>query len=144
MALPKPERGLVISYAYLWHHEARRGLEEGVKDRPCVIVVTSVREQDEATWVRVLPVTHRRPDDASLALEIPPGVKRHLRLDHERSWIVLDEVNEFAWPGFDLRPTPARSDEFAYGMLPPRLFSELLLRLREVWLAGLGKLTDRA
>jgi hypothetical protein len=38
MALPEPERGLVISYSYLWSHEAAEGAEEGRKNRPCVIV----------------------------------------------------------------------------------------------------------
>jgi hypothetical protein len=41
MPLPAPQRGLVISYAYLWHHEHRAGLEEGRKDRPCVIVLAA-------------------------------------------------------------------------------------------------------
>lgn len=31
MTLPDPEPGLVISYAYLWHHEHARGREEGLK-----------------------------------------------------------------------------------------------------------------
>ena len=33
MPIPTPEPGLVISYAYLWDHEAQSGLEEGRKDR---------------------------------------------------------------------------------------------------------------
>jgi len=28
MPIPNPEPGLVISYAYLWHHEHRAGREE--------------------------------------------------------------------------------------------------------------------
>jgi hypothetical protein len=31
---PEPQPGLIISYAYLWHHEHRAGREEGLKDRP--------------------------------------------------------------------------------------------------------------
>jgi hypothetical protein len=34
MPIPTPEPGLVISYAYLWHHEHEAGREEGRKDRP--------------------------------------------------------------------------------------------------------------
>jgi hypothetical protein len=34
MAFPEPQLGLVISYAYLWHHEHRAGRDEGAKDRP--------------------------------------------------------------------------------------------------------------
>ena len=39
MALPVPERGLVISYSYLWQSEYEQGREEGVKNRLCVIIV---------------------------------------------------------------------------------------------------------
>lgn len=143
MAFPEPRRGLVISYAYLWHWEHRAGRDEGVKDRPCVIVVAVQRPVAGSTLVRVVPVTHRPPDDTTIALELPPAVKRHLGLDQERSWIVLDEINEFEWPGFDLRPIPPSRDRFSYGFLPPRLFDELLLKLREVWSSGQGKATPR-
>ncbi len=143
MAIPEPQRGLVISYAYLWHHEHRAGREEGRKNRPCVIVLAVAKPADDATLVRVAPVTHSAPDDLSVAVELPAAVKRHLGLDGERSWIILDEVNEFAWPGFDLRPVPGTRDRFAYGFLPPRLFDQLMTRLREVWRAGRGKAASR-
>jgi hypothetical protein len=39
--LPVPELGLVISCAYLWHEEAAAGQEEGVKERPCAVVLAS-------------------------------------------------------------------------------------------------------
>ena len=57
MALPTPRPGLVIRYAYLWRDEADQGREEGVKDRPCVVVLT-VQQDDDAIRVRVAPVTH--------------------------------------------------------------------------------------
>ena len=75
MAIPTPEPGLVISYAYLWDHEAQSGQEEGRKDRPCVIALAVERQQDGETLVTVLPVTHRPPDDAAAAVEIPLAVK---------------------------------------------------------------------
>lgn len=115
MAMPKPQLGLVISYAYLWHHEHRSGQEEGVKDRPCVIILAMRSEADGTTLVRVVPVTHSLPDDPARASELPRAVKRHLGLDSERSWIVIDEVNEFTWPGYDLRPIGRSHDQFAYG-----------------------------
>jgi hypothetical protein len=40
------------------------------------------------------------------AVELPQAVKRHFGLDTDRPCVVLDEVNEFTWPGFDLRPIP--------------------------------------
>jgi hypothetical protein len=54
--------------------------------------------------VAVVPITHSQPRDPNAAVEIPLPVKRHLGLDSEHSWVILDELNEFAWPGFDLRP----------------------------------------
>ena len=103
MSIPTPEPGLVISYAYVWDHEAQRGQDEGSKDRPCVIALAVERNQDEETLVTVLPVTHRPPDDAGAAVEIPRAVKKHLGLDDERSWVVVSEGDQFVWPGDDLR-----------------------------------------
>jgi hypothetical protein len=62
MAFPEPQPGLVISYAYLWHHEHRAGREEGVKDRPCVVILAVQSAADGTTMVRVAPVTHSPPD----------------------------------------------------------------------------------
>jgi hypothetical protein len=143
MAIPEPRLGLVISYAYLWHHEHRSGREEGVKNRPCVIIFSAQSQAVAATVVRVVPVTHTPPDDPAAAVEIPPAVKRHLGLDSDRSWMIVDEVNEFTWPGFDLRPIPHASDSFAYGFLPPRLFDHLMTKLRYIWNRGQGRATPR-
>ena len=48
MTLPAPEPGLVISYAYLWHDEYEAGKDEGRKDRPAAIVLTTERKDDSA------------------------------------------------------------------------------------------------
>ncbi|MGO9740336.1 MAG: hypothetical protein ACLPN5_02250 [Roseiarcus sp.] len=128
MSLPKPEPGLVIRYSYLWLAEHLRGQEEGVKDRPCAIVLASALVEDD-TQVVVLPVTHSPPDRDVVALEIPSAIKRPLGLDSERSWIVLSESNRFLWPGPDLRRAGDRDDSsVAYGFLPPRFFAELQRR----------------
>lgn len=126
MALPEPEPGLVISYAYLWHHEQDGGREEARKDRPSVIVLAVERTTDGTTVVVVLPITHRAPDDAAAAVEIPPAIKRHLGLDAERSWIVVAEGNEFVWPGYDLRKIPGNPARYDYGFLPPRFFNQVV------------------
>lgn len=123
MTLPAPEPGLVIRYSYLWLREHREGREEGVKDRPCAIVLT-LADADGETRVTVLPITHSAPSNPSAAIEIPRQTKHRLGLDSERSWIVLDEGNEFLWPGPDLRPLPgADLATIAYGLLPPRFFN---------------------
>ena len=130
MELPVPEPGLVISYAYLWRHEHESGLEEGRKDRPCVIVL-QIERKGQYPLVTVAPVTHREPELPSVGVEIPPRVKTHLGLDHERSWVILSEVNQFTWPGYDLRAT-SKGGRIDYGFLPPNLFEKIkseMLRL---------------
>src|SRR6201986_3929979 len=101
MSLPIPDLGMVVSYGYLWRHEHNRGRIEGRKIRPCVIVRATERTE-AGTTVTVVPVTHTPPARAQTAVEIPLAVKRHLGLDGERSWVILDEGNRFLWPGFDL------------------------------------------
>lgn len=45
--------------------------------------------------------------------------------------VVVDEVNVFVWPGFDLRHLPGKPGQYAYGYLPPRFFDRLRDKLRE-------------
>ena len=132
MSLPEPTPGLVISYAYLWHEEARRGREEGSKDRPCVVVL-SVIQDESGTVVTVAPVTHRPPADPETAVELPAETKRRLGLDDERSWVAVGEVNRFHWPGPDVRPIPGSDPpSFSYGLLPAKLFLRIRERLIDV------------
>lgn len=124
MTLPTPEPGLVINYAYLWHHEHEAGQEEGRKDRPSVIVLCIDDPEAGTTIVTVLPVTHVQPRTEGEGVEIPPTVKRHLGLDDERSWIMVSEGNEFVWPGYDLRKS--RKGDYDFGFLPPRFFDRVV------------------
>ncbi len=128
MALPEPECGLVLSYSYLWRHENESGRTEGVKDRPCAIVLVA-DDNESASTITVAPITHLPPRDATVAIEIPPRVKQHLGLDGERSWVILDEFNEFVWPGFDLCPVPGKAGRYDYGLLPPALFAKIIDRV---------------
>ncbi len=128
MAFPEPAPGLVIRYSYLWAAEHQRGQEEGVKHRPCAVVLVTTREDDERV-VTVLPISHAPPADPKLAVEIPAPVKRRLKLDDERSWVVLTEANRFIWPGPDLRPAkPGDSASVGYGPLPFALFEEIRIK----------------
>lgn len=142
MPIPTPEPGLVISYTYLWHDEHKAGQEEGLKDRPSVIVLAVERESDDTTIVTVLPITHSAPQDPRSAIEIPLNVKRHLGLDDARSWIMISERNEFLWPGYDLRKLP-RTDRYDYGFLPPRLFDQVRDAFQAWRRAGKAKGTTR-
>jgi hypothetical protein len=129
LSFPQPVAGLVIRYSYLWRSEHLRGQEEGVKDRPCaVILVTADNEGDKI--VTVLPITYTPPQNPALAVEIPHATKCRLGLDDERSWIVLTEANRFVWPGPDLRFSRSGDTEsVAYGLLPSGLFNELKHKL---------------
>jgi hypothetical protein len=122
VALPNPEPGLVVSFAYLWHSEYEQGRYEGVKYRPCVIVI-SVQALSGRHMVTVAPVTHSAPTRPDDAIEIPADTKRRLGLDDARSWVVVNEVNDFAWPGPDLLPT-------VYGFLPPGLYRRIRDRIK--------------
>ena len=125
MALPEPVPGLVIRYSYLWRSEHLQGREEGVKDRPCAIVLV-VTDDDGDRVVTVLPITHSLPDRRHGAIEIPLATKQRLGLDAERSWIMLTEANRFLWPGPDLRPaTPGDLASVAYGLLPKGLYEQV-------------------
>lgn len=131
MSFPVPRPGLVIRYSYLWLSEYRRGQEEGVKDRPCVVLLTLTENEGEQKVV-VLPVTHTPPRVPAHAVEIPAATKRRLGLDDDRSWIVLTESNRFAWPGPDLRPaTPGDAASIVHGFLPQALFDQVRVK----WLA---------
>jgi hypothetical protein len=112
---PEPRTGLVICYSYLWIEEAERGLQEGGKDRPC------------AFFVALQPASTK--SGKRVAVEVPTKVKDYLGLDGERSWIVLDELNVFTWPGFDLRQVRRGENRIDYGMLPPALFDKIIARL---------------
>lgn len=120
----------MIRYSYLWHDEYLAGREEGVKDRPCAIVI-SMRDEEGDMVVLVAPITHARPADPTEAIEIPRATKRRLGLDDDQSWIVVSELNRFVWPGPDLRPIgreyPGR---FAYGLLPAALFARVKTAIR--------------
>ncbi len=143
MPLPNPEPGLVITYAYLWHHEQLAGQDEGRKHRPAVVVLVTQQTDGDAIEVTVLPMTHRPPDNPAWAIEIPLPVKRHLGLDNSRSWIVLAEGNDFLWPGYDLQKTPG-GERYDYGFLPPRFFNQALNAFDQLRRAGKTNLASRA
>jgi hypothetical protein len=100
------------------------------------------RESDDATIVTVLPITHSAPIDPKSAIEIPPPVKKHLGLDDARSWIVIDDGNEFVWPGYDLRKAP-KTDGYEFGFLPPRFFNKVVAAFEAFHEAGQTKTTPR-
>ena len=132
MAFPEPQVGLVISYSYLWSDEASDGHVEGRKDRPCAIVMAVQQGEGEPPLVAVVPITHSRHSDEESAIEIPPKVAKYLGLDSDASWVVLDDVNVFGWPGYDLRQVPGHAGRYDYGLLPPKFFEKIVQRFSEL------------
>jgi hypothetical protein len=123
---------MVVRYAFLWSSEAKAGKSEGRKDRPCVIVTAIRRAADGRFRVRVLPMT-LSPTEEARSIAIPPRVKRRLGLDDDASWIILDEANEFFWPGIDLRPVSRSTPGvWTFGILPAETFEEIQVKLRRI------------
>jgi hypothetical protein len=143
VAFPEPVPGLVIRYAYLWRRGYERGREEGVKDRPCAIVLVAT-DGEGSKVVTALPVTHSPPADAAQAVEIPYATKQRLGLDGERSWVMLTEANRFTWPGPDLRMREQGGPEsVAYGLLPRALFKEIRGKFGDAVAARLAQVIRR-
>lgn len=115
--------GYIFRYSYLWHRQFVRGRHEGDKDRPCLVLALVKIDDLGNPVVRVLPITHSPPTNPADAVEIPHTVKARLKLDEERSWIVLTESNRFIWPGPDVRP--ANSGDGYLGPLPPTFFRQV-------------------
>src|SRR5216684_1457120 len=123
---------MVVRYSFLWSDEARAGMAEGRNDRPCVVITAVKRDRDGRFRVRVLPITDR-PAGPDRSIALPPKLKRHLGLDADASWIVLDEVNEFFWPGVDLRPVSRlKPGVWTFGVLPTEIFDEIRTKLRQI------------
>lgn len=115
--LPTPAD--VIEYAFLWEREAARGLAEGLKSRPCLVLATEMRSG--VLRVAVAPITSaRQPFGAGV--EVPAAAGARLGLRTLPSWIAFTDVNEFTWPGPDLRPAGADREPFwLYGMVSHKL-----------------------
>lgn len=130
MAIPDPEPGLVVHFNYLWSSEFDRGRQEARYPRPCAIVLSYRRTADGATIAMLAPITHSEPRPGDRAIEIPQAVKKQLGLDDLKSWVMVDEVNETAWPGYDLQ-TNAQG-QYAYGFVPPTLFRRIKAEMMQV------------
>lgn len=79
MGLPAPVPGLVIRYSYLWLEEHRQGREEGVKDRPCAIVLASA-ETNEGQTVLGCPLHIRSRETRTMRSKFPLARKCGLGL----------------------------------------------------------------
>jgi len=115
--------GEVVQYSYLWAYEELAGHVDGRKDRPCAVMIVQATEH----IVAVCPITHTPPKDG-LGVPVPPRTLARLGLDDAAPcWIITTELNQFIWPGPDLRKTPAGRP--SYGLLPRAVFEQVRSQL---------------
>jgi hypothetical protein len=100
-----PQVGQVVEHHFLWFDEAAAGRTEGRKPRPCLVVAIELPAGSIAPRVSVLPITSQTPRPGSTSIRVPDALKTRMGIDPVRdAWVVLDDANSFAWPGFDLVP----------------------------------------
>jgi hypothetical protein len=110
--------GNLIAYEYLWHSQR-------------VALIFAKRTVLGNTFAYAVAISHKPPSATERAIEVPRKLKRHLGLDEEPSWIYTDQVNEFTWPGPDLRPAdrlsslPRARGACVIGPLPKDWFASL-------------------
>lgn len=142
MTLPAPEPGPVIRYSYLWLREHREGREEGVKDRPCAVVLALTDDEGDKR-VTVLPITYSPPD----------ALRAQSKFRRRRNSV---SVSTLSAPGSclanatihlartDLRPLPGGDlGTVAYGLPPPRLFNIVRQRFVALARSGAARLVSR-
>ena len=112
--LPRP--GDILRYVYLFHHESR-DRDEGVKERPVVVL-----DADPSTRrVAVVAVTTKDERNPG-AIALPDAVAAAAGLSRG-SAVVVNEYNAFTWLGFDIRPV---AGGFVTGRLPPGFAHKVL------------------
>lgn len=92
--------------------------------------------------VTLLPITSQIPREGTSALAIPRELNARIGLDPSRdAWVVLDEANVFAWPGFDL--VPQRSGGYVRGNVTAGFFTLVRNTLMTMRARGRPKLVER-
>lgn len=106
----------MLRYSFLWSDEAKQGKIEGSKDRPCAAVL-SISRLDGTEEVAVVPITHSPPRAGQAHVALTADECRQAGLDEGLHWAVVDEINSFVWPGYDLRLIAGQA-RYDYGVLP--------------------------
>lgn len=127
MAKPNPQLGLVICYDYLWKSEERKGREQGVKDRPCGVIVAQAGRPDR---VLVCPITHTEPDADQAGIELGPKDRAWMGLDDKPQWIITSEANLVDWADPGIVPVPATGD-WHYGTMTAELATQVQAEARK-------------
>ena len=123
----EPPIGNLVAYEYLWlSQESTR--EDGAKVYP-VALIFAKKIIASVTLAYAVGMSHKPPDGSEKTIVVPRKLKRHLGLDEDPSCIYTDQLNEFTWPGPDLRPAewlsklPGARDSCIIGALPRNWFA---------------------
>jgi len=88
--------------------------------------VLALARAEGVVEVVVAPITSSAPARSADGVELPAETRRRLGLQEAPCWIMLTEVNRFAWPGPDLRPVETAAGlVWSHGLLPARLFERV-------------------
>lgn len=113
----RPEPGDVLQFVYLFAREAAQGRDEGVKERPVVVVGR------EGRTYRVAAVTTKgRGNPDALLLPDPVADAAGLR---RGCGVIVTEVNRFTWLGFDIRPLRDKPG-YISGFIPPGFYAKIV------------------
>lgn len=110
----KPEAGDILSYRYLWHREYEKGLEEGSKARPSVVLTLIEKNENNVLEVYLLPITHSQPENPNDAYLIPSDKALKAGLDESKNFVNLTEMNHFTWKGYDVESVPNSNPKTEY------------------------------
>jgi hypothetical protein len=77
--------------------------------------------------VGVCPITHT-PPKSDHGIQVPARTCQRLGLDEQAPcWVITTEMNQFVWPGPDIRKAP--SGQHSYGLMPAVLFEQIKKQL---------------
>lgn len=116
---PPARRGEVINYVYLFASQKAAGRDEGVKERPAIVL-----QADEHGYI-VVAVTTKGEIDPSSSIPIPTAVGTAMGLpDAGHSSVVVSEANSFEWMGHDVRER--QNGSFTFGVVPPGFLAKII------------------
>lgn len=116
---PPPRPGDILNYVYLFSTDAAAGRDEGVKERPVIVLAA------DASGIVVAPITTKGEVPDSDTDAIPEVVATAMGLPRpQESYVVLNEANEFDWRGHDV--IDLKSGGFLYGRTPPGYFAKII------------------
>lgn len=128
----EPKPGLIIRFDFLWKEEESAGHTDGLKDRPCAIILTTKPKEGGTRDVVLCPITHSPPQKGESAIEIPAKLARHLKLDDGRSWIKTHQINTVEWEQNRLPfgVVPAHKGQWVFGQLPQSIGKQVFEQVK--------------